>query len=64
MNLFIAEFFGDNIQMCYLEQKNKSMFMYSSKKDNRHVIDKLRSLDGIKTAALNLRKFLLFLSLN
>ena len=45
--------------MCYSERKNESMFMCSSKIDIQDVIDKLRSLDGIKIAAQKLRKSLL-----
>ena len=45
--------------MCYSEQKNEPMFMYSLKIDIQDVIDKLRSLDGIKIAAQKLRKSLL-----
>ena len=45
--------------MCYSEQKNESMFMYSSKIDIQDVIGKLRSLDGIKIATQKLRKPLL-----
>ena len=59
IKLFITELFGGSIQMCYSERKSKSMFMYSSKIDIRDVIDKLRSLDEIKTAAQKLRKSLL-----
>ena len=59
IKLFITEFFGGSIQMCYSERKNESMFMYSSKIDIQDVIDKLRSLDGVKIAAQKLRKSLL-----
>ena len=59
IKLFITKFFGDSIQMCYSEQKNEPMFMYSSKIDIQDVIDKLRSLDGIKIAAQKLTKSLL-----
>ena len=50
IKLSITEFFGNSIQMFYLERKNESMFMYSSK---------IRSLDGVKIAAKKLRKSLL-----
>ena len=59
IKLFITEFFGDSVQMCYSERKNESMFMYSSKIDIQDAIGKLRSLDGIKIAAQKLRKSLL-----
>ena len=59
IKLLITEVFGDSIQMCYSERKSESMFMYSSKIDIQDVIDKLRSLLGIKIAAQKLRKLLL-----
>ena len=56
---FISDSFGDNIQFCSSEQQNESMFVFSSKVNIQDVIDKLRSLDGIKLAAKKLRKSLL-----
>ena len=56
---FITDSFGDNIQFCYSERQNESMFVFSSKVNIQDVIDKLRSLDGIKLAAKTLRKSLL-----
>ena len=55
---FISDAFGDNIQFCYSELQSESMFVFSSKVNIQDVIDKLRSLDGIKLAAKKLRKSL------
>ena len=44
--LFITEYFGDSAQLCYSEQKNESMLIFSSKTDIQDVIDKLRSLNA------------------
>ena len=49
----------DNIQFCYSEQQNESTFVFSSKVNIQDVVDKLRSLDGIKLVAKKLRKSLL-----
>ena len=56
---FLEEFFGDSIQFCESDRQNQSTMVYSSSLDITDVINTLRSLDGVKSAAQIIRDKLL-----
>ena len=59
LKAFMEEEFGNNIQFCLSESKNKSQFAYSSIVSVNDAINKLCSLDCIKVAGEHIRKALL-----
>ena len=56
LKAFMEEEFGNNIQFCFSESKNKSQFVYSSSVSVNDAINKLRSLDCVKVAGEHIRK--------
>ena len=59
LKAFMEEEFGNNIQFCLSECKNKSQFVCSSSVSVNDSINKLRSLDCVKVAKEHIRKALL-----
>ena len=56
---FLVEEFGDEIKICEPEQKNQSQFVFSSSVSVEDVVKSPRSLNAVKTAALEIRNALL-----
>ena len=59
IKMFISEHFSDSITFCKSERENKSLFVFSSNVGIEDILNSLRSLDSIKSAALDIRRALL-----
>ena len=59
---FLIEEFGDSISFCDPERKNLSLFAFSSSIEVKDVVNSLRNLDVVKSAAVEIRKSLLEVS--
>ena len=55
VKVFIEKFFGNSIQFCESYIQKQSSMVFSSSLDITDVINTLRSLDGVKSAARNIR---------
>ena len=55
VKVFIEKFFGNSIQFCESYIQKQSSMVFSSPLDITDVINTLRSLDGVKSAARNIR---------
>ena len=56
---FLIEKFGDSISFYDPERKNQSLFAFYSSMEVQDVINSLRNIDVVKTAAIEIRKSLL-----
>ena len=56
---FLIEEFADSISFCDPERKNQSLFAFSSLIEVQDVINSLRNIDVVKSAAIEIRKSLL-----
>ena len=56
VKMFLEESFGNQIQFCDSDKKNQSPFVFSSSVDIKDVVNLLRSIDTIKSAANILRQ--------
>ena len=56
---FLVEEFGDEIKICEPEQKSQSQFVFSSSVSVEDVVNSFRSLNAVKTTALEIRSTLL-----
>ena len=54
--IFLEEFFGNSIQFCETDRQNQSSMVFSTPIDITDVINTLRSLHGVKSAAQTHRK--------
>ena len=54
----IAEYFREKIQFCESDHKNKAIFVFSSSISTADILNILRSLDTIKSAATAIRQSL------
>ena len=52
VKMFLEESFGNQIQFCDFNKKNQSSFVFSSSVDIKDVINVLRAIDTINSAAI------------